>query len=521
MRAAPPNQDETVFGRRAAPLRELAGLLIALALALIAVSRLGASPRGVLLYEDADSVLPALVAGSLRHGAAQDWALSPVLFGPELAVYLALSALGLGVGATLALNAVLNLLALYGAFRLVARVAGDRLPRAARIPAALAALAVAVLFILLETDASRDALEVVSLLATTTYYSATVIGTLLFCALAARTLTTPGRHGALAALGIIAVTCTASNPLFLAWAVAPVLAVMVLLLARRALTPLTVRRPVLVIAAGMLLGLALRIPLARFITADGSLYFRPAEALASAQYYGQLLAERAQDPGGALSLLALLALIGLNLIWSLRALREGWGAGAFLLTLGWLAPPALLLGFILLGTHAARYLAPLWFFPLLAVVLAPALLGRVRLPPRPRLLGAAAGILVLLAAGFSLPALVERVRTPHPDIGCVLDWAGAHGGTGAGEFWTVRAAKAYAEDPADFIQVGATWLPRPWLVNRSDYDGVEVSFLITPAWAAAPDIAGVHATRAAECGAYALWDLGATPIRFPAGTASR
>ncbi|WP_234024185.1 hypothetical protein [Microbacterium sp. str. 'China'] len=72
--------------------RELAGWAAALALALVAVGHLASSPRSVLMFDDGDSLIVALVGRSVLDGGGGDWALSSVLFLPEIAVFTALDA---------------------------------------------------------------------------------------------------------------------------------------------------------------------------------------------------------------------------------------------------------------------------------------------------------------------------------------------------------------------------------------------------------------------------------------------
>ncbi|HCJ47930.1 MAG TPA: hypothetical protein DHW40_01120 [Microbacterium sp.] len=163
---------------------EAAGWGAALALALIAVAVV-ATTSSWLLYRDGDSVVVALMADSLRRGDGQDWALSPVLFLPETAVYGALSLLGLGTTGTLTLNAVLNLLAVYGGIRLVA---GRFRPGTRPVRGSVLAFAAFVALILLEGPEGMPGFHLALLTATTTYYSATVVGTLVVAGLLRRLL---------------------------------------------------------------------------------------------------------------------------------------------------------------------------------------------------------------------------------------------------------------------------------------------------------------------------------------------
>src|SRR3546814_11393389 len=94
-----------------------------------------------------------MIVRSLSLGQPQDWAMSPVLFLPETLVYGLLGALGWGMRATLVLNALVNLLALYGALRMVA---GRRRTGAEPVVGALLALTALSALALCEGRAARD-----------------------------------------------------------------------------------------------------------------------------------------------------------------------------------------------------------------------------------------------------------------------------------------------------------------------------------------------------------------------------
>src|SRR5690606_800242 len=123
-------------------------------------------------------------------GEGGDWAMSTVLFLPESAVFALLHlALPLGVDALLLVNAVLNTAGLYGAIRLVA---GRRIEGRAPVAWSLAATAVFGVIAVTELSPSRDALELASLLLTTTYYSATIIAMVASVGLVRRALDRDG-----------------------------------------------------------------------------------------------------------------------------------------------------------------------------------------------------------------------------------------------------------------------------------------------------------------------------------------
>ncbi len=109
----------------------------------------------------------------------------PVLFIPEIAVYAGISALRVGVRAALTVIAMLIFLALYGAIRLVA---GKSRTRYASVAGAVAVFGVFASLALLEGEPGRQGFQPASLLATTTYYSSTLLGAVVTVGLIRRTV---------------------------------------------------------------------------------------------------------------------------------------------------------------------------------------------------------------------------------------------------------------------------------------------------------------------------------------------
>ncbi|WP_144881619.1 hypothetical protein [Microbacterium paraoxydans] len=492
--------------------RELAGWAAALALALVAVGHLASSPRSVLMFDDGDSLIVALVGRSILDGGGGDWALSSVLFLPEVAVFTALDAvLPFDVNGVLAANAVVNVLALYGAIRLAA---GRRVEGRAPVAWAVGALAVFCLLIVTESSPSRDALELASLVLTTTYYSATVVAVVLAVGLCRRFLDRPAGTVALPlGLGVVAAVATLSNPLFAAWATVP----LSLVLGGLCLTTLAIRRRGLALIAslvgGSILGFLGRIPFSAWIANSGAGYIQPAEWIHSAAYYAGLAIDRLSSPGGVLGAVAVLALMVLAVVRSARASDAG---DRLVTTATWALPLVVLVGGIAAGTHAARYLQPLAFAPVLALLTLPRV--RMRRATLPRVVSAVVAIALLAGGSVSVPRFVQAASAPDADLACVTDWVDSSGRTGAGQFWTVRLPKLHAADPARLVQVDRELRGYAWLVDRRDFAAGEVSFLIedaqTVAWnlptAAAP-------TAVIACGRYRILDY--APATLPLGPA--
>ncbi|WP_435748558.1 hypothetical protein [Microbacterium sp. PMB16] len=490
-------------------VRESAGWLGALCVALIVAAQVAASARSELLYRDGDSLIVAMFARSTLAGGPQDWAMSSVLFLPESTVFAGLDAvLPFDVDGLLATAAVVNLLALYGALRVVA---GRR--REGRAPVAWSLLALVAFGLLAATDtsASRDALELASLQLTTTYYSATVVGVVLSVGLVRRTIDRGrGGVGLLTGLGAVAAISTLSNPLFAVWATVPLALVLAVSALRR-----PDRRRMLallaVLAVGTAFGFFGRIPFAAWIANTGAGYAQPHLWMESVAYYGGLLADRLSTPLGVVGCLLSLALVA----WAVHRTVRAEDAGSRLVaTIAWVMPLLVVIGAVALGTHAARYLQPAAFAPVLALVALP---RAARLPRQvSRQLVAVAAVLLLIGGALSVPRLSATAQTADPDLDCVTEWVDASGRTGAGQFWTVRLPKLHIENPAHLVQVDHQLNGYAWLVDRRDFDPGEVSFLVEDAqtvqWQlpvqAIPD-------EVVVCGRYRILDFG--DARLPLG----
>lgn len=537
--------------------REASGWAAAVAMSTVIVGQVASTARSELLFRDGDSLVVALVARSVLEHDRLDWMFSGVLFLPETAVYTVLRMLlpALSVMGVLAVNAVVNLLALYGAIRLAA---GRRRPGRAPVAWSLVALGAFGMLALTETSASRDALEPASLLLTTTYYSATVIGAVLAVGLVrrwfdARSSSTsspsslsssssplpsvvapaqsrhpagarttsrgedarraPGR-AALIALGGVVVVSTVTNPLFLAWATAPLLVLLLIALHPR-LCGVHALRPLLVVAVGSVVGMLIRIPLSAWIADPDTAYAHPTELLRSAEYYGALAGDRLITPAGIGAAALTLALL---LICLLRTFRPGSRddgsrvGGMLLAAYGWFAPLATVVGAILLGTHAARYLEPIAFAPVLGLVAHP---RTIRLPSAWKVTAAIGAMLLAAGAVASVPRIHAAATAPDPDVTCVVDWVNASGRTGGGQFWTVRLPKLLLKDPAQLVQVDHTLRGYNWLANRTDFAAGELTFLVEDAQTVRWQIAGDPQPDAViGCGRYRILDYASQPLRI-------
>lgn len=485
------------------------GVAGALAVAVVTAAVVASTPRAELLLRDGDSLVTTLIVRSLAAGQPQDWAMSSVLFVPETAVVGALSLFGLGVEGTLLLAAIASVLALYGALRFAA---GARRPDSAPVAGALLALTAFAVFAMTETSADRNALEPASLLLTTTYYSATVIAVVLAVGLIRRGVDAPARRRHAWVIAAVAAASVFTNPLFLAWATVPLSLVVAAFALLRRRTEAARAATILLVAlvAGSVLGMLLRLPLGRLIANTGAGYAEPAAWLESLGYYAGITADRLADPAGAVAAVAGVAL-WLWCLWASVLLYDRGRVGpAVVAACGWLMPVVVVVGAIALGTHAARYLQPIAFAPLLGLVVLPDVVARR--VPLGRIAVVGATTVALVAAGvFGIPRLVGAASAPDPDLACVVEWTDASGRTGAGQFWTVRLPKAHAADPRSLVQVDHELRGYAWLVNRDDFTVGDLSFLVVddesvpfrlPSGVTEADASAV------DCGRYTILDFG-------------
>lgn len=486
--------------------RELAGWLSAAAVSIVAASAVASSPRADLLFRDGDSLIVAMLARSALSGQPLDWAMSSVLFLPETAMFTGIAAaVPVSANGLFAVSALVNLLALYGAIRLVA---GRGREGMAPVAWSVAALAMFAVLAMTDLSASRDALDLASLHLTTTYYSATVIGTVATVGIVRRAIDSDDvRVWALLWLGAVALISTLSNPLYAVWATIP----LAIVVAGAAAAP-SRRRPVpiliTVLLAGTAAGLLARIPLAAWITNTGIDYVHPDQWRESVVYYAGLVVERGQSLPGSAGTLLVLALVAVAIV---RTVRRGEPGARLVAAMSWAAPLVVVVGSVALGTHAARYLQPLAFAPVLVLVAAPRVWG---IPARLRRSAAALTVVVLLlVGGLSIPRLAVAADRPDGDLACVTAWVDASDRTGAGQFWTVRLPKLHLADPSRLVQVDHQLNGYAWLVNRTDFDVGEVSFLVedsqTVPWDLPPT---VDPERVIDCGRYTILDFGSQAL---------
>ncbi|MDM7855178.1 hypothetical protein [Cellulomonas alba] len=506
---------------------EAAGCAAAALMAVVVVAHL-VHARAWFLFENGDAFTTALITRSLAVGQPQDWAMSPVLFLPETAEYGLLSLLGQSARTTLTLAALVTFVALYGAIRVAAGARG-RVRRP--VAGALTGFGFFCLLALLDGGPGRAGYQLPSMLASTTYYAGTVIATVLTVGLLRRVVdaTDPRRprgpvRGTQVALALVAALSTLTNPLYAGWATAPAALVLAGLALRRRIARRDALTLGLVLVGATAVGGVARLPLGRWIVADDSDYVGFSHWTRSLAHYGGLVTQTAGSVAGIASLVltvgAWLACVPLGVV----LLRRGRpSAGAALVALvAVVAPVVVLMAVVAAGASPERYLQPWVFLPAVALTAVPGLVPEERRAGAPGTLPrespaiAAIGIVSALALGLVVAAAFAVPRlAPAPaadaDVRCVVRWVDASGRTGAGQYWTVRAPKAEIADPRRLVQVDAHLGVYPWLTNRADRDGADVTFLVsgprTAPWVL-PGGATTADARRVDCGTYTIDDFG-------------
>ena len=406
---------------------EAAGVLTALALALGTFAHIATSPRAWVLFYDGDSLLFPLISASIRVGQPQDWVLSSPLFILESLVYLPIGLVGLPVKVTLLLDACANWVALYLVFRAVIRVISAH--RSVCVFGSLLILAVVSCLAALEGSPSHDALELASLLLTTTYYSGTVVTTVAAIALTGQVLTRAPIKKPLVALSVLTAIAVMSNPLFIAWAVVPLFAILILCL----LTKVAFRQVsavAIVLSIGSVLGIIARIPFKAILVQDNAAKIRPDLASQSLAYYSGLLLDRLKTGWGVVALVVILALLALAAIGLATALKRRQTGSTIISGIALLGPLSATVGAVMLGTFAARYLEPVVFLAPLSLVTLPLLLPRASQLTRKRIannLPRLTGTLALLALVVCI-AVLSSIRTiGTPDASLVVSFGSPSG----------------------------------------------------------------------------------------------
>jgi hypothetical protein len=275
------------------------------------------------------------------------------------------------------------------------------------------------------------------------------------------------------------------------------------------------------LVVGSVVGFVGRMPLSHVIANTGAGYADVTRWAESLVYYADLVGQRWSTPEGAAAGALLLLLWMWCGVATVLFTRRGATGVAVVAACGWLLPLVVAIGAIALGTHAARYVQPVEFAPLLGLVVLPEMVVAAR--RRPRFVDAARGragsvaavagavAVAVAAVGVGIPRIAAAAGAPDRDLDCVVTWVEGAERTGAGQFWTVRLPKTHLDDPRELVQVDHQLRGYAWLVDRDDFAVDGVSFLVLDAQSPAfdlPDGVSVEDAEMTSCGRYTIADFG-------------
>lgn len=514
--------------RPRALLIEVGGAVVALALALIAVGAVVGGARAELLFYDGDSVLFELVHRSIAEGLPFHWAMSAVLFFfPEIPVYLGLRAIAATGQQAILLNAILNLVVLYALVRIIAALVSSR--RIHGLVAGMVGYGAVILCLLSETTGSKETLELTTLFLIGTYYYGSILAAFASVALvvflvrrslAGSHLRSRGSVIAAAALVVLAVASTMSNPLYVLWGAVPLAGALLVTALFTRVGWGTAIWLVGLLAAGSVLGIVARIPLAPFVSPSALSYVYPGRQVESFFFYLARIADLRFTPfAGELVLFLLLSAAAVAAV--VVAFRTRANPVLLLVAAFGLITPLLVFAFnVALGTESVRYLQPLYFAPVLSVVvLVAVLLGREtsRVPvTAQRAAAAVVAAAVVIAVVPAVGSVASAAGSRYDRVGCLEQWVDGRDLTGTGMFWDIRAMKAYGDESVSIVQTDFGLIDAfPWLVDVADFYDADVSYVIVAAgedgWQQTViDTVGAPA-GVVDCATYRIMDYVGTP----------
>lgn len=523
---------------------ELLPFLIFIAVGVMLVGRLDGSRWEQYFLYNGDSVLLPLIQQSIAAGEPFRWVFSSQLFiFPEWPLYVVSALVGGSIRGALLVNAVLNLVLLYGLFRLIARWSGNR-PSGplTQILCAVGAAAVYVVLVLLEPNPAINGTTVATLYLITTYYYGTVVVLLALIAVQlwfSRRFDSPvrlsWRYAVFAVLVVaLAGLAATSNPLLLLQFVAPfVVLVVVLAFVNRMRwgSAALIAAPYLLAVVVSLVGRKL---LQSFVSADIGRYLVFDQIPASIRLLKGTVIGYLSFTRGTIELAIIVAAVLFSLVMFIRALyfvsrpeRADRARTLDLVVYGFvtISSAALVVGFIATGANTTRYFLPLYIVPLVGLMkgaldLVGVLAGRrFAWWPRARVVGGV-GLAVIAAMAVVFASTVsvrsaERVASgdDYTYEDCLDAFTAQTGASGVGSFWTTRQLQLYGDHKGEILQVGPDFTVFPWMINLESYEGVDFSFVVVnddPSREAARQTLG-EPGRIVSCSMYDIYDYADTP----------
>ncbi len=296
-------------------------------------------------------------------------------------------------------------------------------------------------------------------------------------------------------LGVVCGLATLSNPLFLLWAAAPLLAslTIVAVVRRRRLRAILLMG--VVIAAGSAIGYAFRIPLHRFISVDSPAYFHWGDWQPSLQFYRLLVDDLALSHRGQIEIVLWILAFATCVAGAVFAIvRHAPARVLFVFALSALVPIVDVVVVMFAGAMVARYVSVVLMAPLLGVAVAAQLLFRaIRASRRPHTVGrrlsgrvrwaAVAIAILLIVGGVTVPRAHALVNTADqktdPGATCLTKWIGHRDISGVGQYWVSRPLEVYGGPRVHLVQVNPDLTVFPWLVNLALYRHLHPSYVVT------------------------------------------
>lgn len=516
--------------RRTVALRLAAEVAAPIVIALLAAGALSvaldAHGQHQFFY-DGDSLVLPLFQQSLARGEPLQWVMSSQLFLlPELPFYLLCSLVAGGaVKAALVLNAILNAVVL----SLLLRSVSGRMRWSsawARLGAPFAASLLFVAFLLLEVRGAQTNESIATFTVLTTYYYGATFVALAVLALALHVTggfrTQPRIRSAgyacyAVAAGLLLGVETLSNPLVVFQFAVPLGLALCIAVLLRAVPWRSAALVLAPLVAAAVVGYAARFALGRYLLPGATSYVHLNQIPESIRFFSGIAVSFVSTPGGIAEAAVVVLLLGA----CVAVLRAARGTGDVVLPLFVLCAVAVtLVGTVLVGSTATRYLGPVFVFPLLILVhpllwRRVAAVVRVRWPVRAVGAGAAiavavAAVMVAAPAAASLRAVTASPGSPG--LSCLENWIGDRSLTGEGSYWAVRALDLYGTRRVDVLQVDSTLGARAWMTDLASFDDRIPSYFIVDAPARRTQALTELGTpdRIVDCGVFQIYDYSST-----------
>jgi len=520
-------------------------VVVAFAVLIALANTVGTSWAGIL-FDNADSIVLPLMRESLDRGEPQQWVFSSQAFlFPEGLLYAFSSLFSSSIRMTLAINAVLNVVVLYGAFRVIAYLLAHRSRhRFVEIFIALTSALGFVLLVLLERNGNVNLSGLATPYLATTYYYGVVLSGLVTIALILWVTRSFGPMAwgrmrmAIFASVLVAVAAltTFSNPLYLVQVFAPISVVLLILLFFARVTWRRASYLGAVLVVGVLLGMLFRAVFSSLFPAVLKQYVSLDSIPSSIRQVHLTLNEMLSSGQGELRFLLIGFLLLVSVIifafasfaqarpnLSPRVSTEEIFIAGFVLV----SSVSLTVGMVVTGSITTRYLEPLTIFPLLTLMsvgihVLRRMLAEVKKASLRRSLvrylvviaGVASALIVILGA-VSIPAVSKLIDDDqYITSDCLDHYLGNSGRNGVGSFWLSRPIQLYGEQKGEVLQVNPDMSPYEWMINMGSYEQTDFSYVLIDRVSApsATDTEGAlgRPARIVSCGGYDIFDYAGT-----------